>query len=315
MDWKRVAGGLVGLAIGDALGVPVEFRSRDILRQDPVVGMRGYETHGQPPGTWSDDSSLAFCTAESLVGDFDPEDMGKRFVRWYAEAYWTARGEVFDIEGTPLKAIQKLSRGTKAESAGPTSEWDNGNGSLMRILPVALRFAADPLDVLLQKAHIASRVTHGHPRAQMACGIYVAVVRSLLAGESPHQSYQDAIGDVSEYYGARDPFRHEVGHFRRVLSGIVPRLTEDDVQSDGYVVHTLEASLWCPLCSPTFAQAVPKAVNLGGDSDTTGAVTGGLAGALHGSDSIPAEWKARLSRLDDISDLARRLWQATVGTS
>ncbi|MCH8185314.1 MAG: ADP-ribosylglycohydrolase family protein [Chloroflexi bacterium] len=314
MDWGRVAGGLVGLASGDALGVPVEFVSRNILRRDPVVAMRGYGTHMQPPGTSSDDSSLAFCTAESLVQGFDLEDMGTRFVRWYTQAYWSACGEVFDIGGTTLEAIQRLSLGTKADRAGPTGEWDNGNGSLMRILPIALRFATDPLDQLLEKAHLASRVTHGHARAQMACGIYVAMARRLLRGDSPHESYKNVIGEVSEYYGDDDLFGDEIGHFQRVLSGSVPQLPEDGVQSDGYVVHTLEASLWCLLHSTTFEQTVLKAVNLGGDSDTTGAVAGGLAGVAYRVDSIPADWKEELARRNEISDLARRLWQATVGT-
>ena len=128
MDLEKITGGLVGLAAGDALGVPVEFVSRDVLRQHPVEAMHGYGTHSQPPGTWSDDSSLAFCATESLVEDFDLEDMGRRFVRWHAEAYWTARGEVFDIGGTTCEAIHRLSRGTSADSAGPNSERDNGNG-------------------------------------------------------------------------------------------------------------------------------------------------------------------------------------------
>ena len=276
--------------------------------------MRGHGTHAQPAGTWSDDSSLAFCSVESLVQGFDLEEMGNRFVKWYAEAYWTARGEVFDIGGTTLEAIHMLSLGTKADRAGPTGEWDNGNGSLMRILPIALRFATDPLDQLLEKAHLASRVTHGHARAQMACGIYVAMARRLLRGDSPQESYRDVIEEVSEYYEDRDPFGDEIGYFQRVLSGSVPQLTEDQVQSDGYAVHTLEASLWCLLGSTTFEQTVLKAVNLGGDSDTTGAVAGGLAGVVYGVVSIPADWKEQLARRNEITDLARRLWQATVGT-
>ena len=136
----------------------------------------------QAAATWSDDSSLAFCTAESLVQGFDLEDMGNQFVKWYAEAYWTARGEVFDVGGTTGEAIHRLSRGAKADCAGPTGDWDNGNGSLMRILPIALRFATDPLHVLLEKAHLASRVTHGHARGQedLSPDTQAAEARTLL---------------------------------------------------------------------------------------------------------------------------------------
>lgn len=184
----------------------------------------------------------------------------------------------------------------------------------MRFVPIALRFGTDPLDQLLEKAHLASRVTHGHPLSQMACGIYVAMARRLLLGESPHGSYGASIEEASEYYGSREPFAHEVGEFQRVLSGRIPKLDEDDVQSDGYVIHTLEAGIWCLLRSTTFRETVLKAVNLGDDSDTTGAVAGGLAGVAYGLDSIPAGWQEQLARRHEILDLAKRLSNATTIT-
>ena len=309
MDLDRVAGGLVGVAIGDALGVPVEGVSRERLSREPVTGMGGNGAHHQPSGTWSDDSSLTFCTAESLMNGLDLSDMGQRFLRWLQEGYWTPHGAAFGIGGTTWEALQRLARGVPAGEAGPTGEGANGNGSLMRILPVAVRFAGEDLSAALEKAHLASRVTHGHPRAQIACGIYVAMARRLLAGERPAGAYQATVAEARDYHDSTE-YAPELPHYSRVLDGRLQDLAEGDIQSDGYVVHTLEASLWCLVTSAGFSEAVLKAVNLGGDSDTTGAVTGGLAGAAYGLRAIPDEWLSVLARTDDILELANRLWKS-----
>ena len=133
MNQNVVRSGLLGVAVGDALGVPVEFTGRPELRDNPVHGMRGMGTHLQPPGTWSDDSSLTFCLAESLTGGYDLEDIAGRLCRWLDESYWTARGEVFDVGRTTARAIHALGRGAPPTEAGGRGEWSNGNGSLMRI--------------------------------------------------------------------------------------------------------------------------------------------------------------------------------------
>lgn len=172
---ERVLGGAWGAIVGDALGVPVEFTDREERKKHPVTDMRGYGSHDQSPGTWSDDSALALCTVESLLNGFDLHDIGQRFVRWYREGHWTPGGNVFDIGGTTRSAIISLSRGTDPEVAGD-DENCNGNGSLMRILPVALRFADSTADQLLFRVHQASSLTHRHLRSQMACGFYCLMV-------------------------------------------------------------------------------------------------------------------------------------------
>jgi ADP-ribosyl-[dinitrogen reductase] hydrolase len=210
MELNQVAGVPIGLAVGDALGVPVEFSSRESLRENPVKGLRGYGTYKQPPGTWSDDSSLAFCTAESLCHGFDTKDLGQRFVRWQREGYWAAHGHAFDIGTTTRTALQALSEGVEAEEAGPKNDWDNGNGSLMRILPVALRYGNEPLESLQDKAHRASKVTHGHHRSQMACGIYVYFAARLLSGEGIEDALQATIEQVKPYYSGHREFSREL---------------------------------------------------------------------------------------------------------
>ena len=306
MDSDRARGALLGLAVGDALGVPVEFTSRTARDADPVQDMRGGGAHGQAPGTWSDDSSLAFCTAESLVAGWDLDDMGRRFVDWLCHGYWSARGAVFDVGATTYDALIGLERGRPAQDAGRTDEDSNGNGSLMRILPVALRFHdAEPAD-LVDKAHQASRLTHGHPRSQVACGIYVLLARRLARGTNVADACRLAAEDTTVTYEGSELGR-ELAHFGRLLGGSLATVERARVSSSGYVVDTLDAAVWCLLTTDSFPECVLAAVNLGSDTDTVGAVAGGLAGLAYGVDAIPTRWLDQLARRADIVDLVDRL--------
>ena len=140
----RILGGLWGAIIGDALGVPVEFMSREQVRRNPITGMRGYGTFNLPPGSWSDDSSLLLCTVESLLNGFDTDSMGDLFIRWLTEGYWTPWGKTFDVGASTMSSIGRMIREVPPEEAGGRGENDNGNGSLMRILPVGIFFARQP---------------------------------------------------------------------------------------------------------------------------------------------------------------------------
>jgi ADP-ribosylglycohydrolase len=298
----RILGGLWGAITGDALGVPVEFKSREEVRRNPVKGMQGYGTFNLPAGSWSDDSSLMLCTVESLLNGFDTGLMGQLFIKWLNDAYWTPWGDTFDVGGATHSGIKRMMRGVPPEEAGGISESDNGNGSLMRILPVALYFAGYPVQEMLNAAHRASSLTHRHTRSQVACGIYSLMVSALLKGESPHDSYAYAADQAKRSYDKK-PHSDELVHFERILTGNVHRLPENEIQSGGYVIHTLEAGIWCLLNSDTFAEAVLKAVNLGDDTDTTGIVTGGLAGITYGINAIPEEWVNTIARKEDIEKL------------
>lgn len=304
MNQERIHGALCGAVVGDALGVPVEFQSRQTRRIDPVTGMRGFGTHRQPAGTWSDDSSLLLCTVESLAscGGFNPVDLGQRFVRWESLGYWTPHGEVFDVGVATSGAISKLASGTAPEEAGGGDEYSNGNGSLMRILPMALWYGESADEDLAVFAQRASSLTHRHRRSQMACAFYCLLVRRLLAGENAMEAFEGARQSFGRIYDS-SPFVQERLHFQFLESGRLGRAPEIEIDSSGYVMHTLTAAIWCLLTSHTFAETVLKAVNLGGDTDTTGCVAGGLAGALYGEDSIPAEWLAAIARHDDLAAL------------
>ena len=309
---------LLGLAVGDALGVPVEFASRLARAADPVTGMRAYGTHGQPAGTWSDDSSLTFCLAETLArpggrnGPPDWTDFARRAINWLDAGYWTATGERFDVGGATRTAIGNLRRGVAPAAAGPRSEFDNGNGALMRILPLLFhqtwRAEALDLDAAWALTSAAATVTHGHPRSTLGCFLYLLVARGLLRGQAP-AAYAAMQQSAREWLAGSAPgiVQAEKHRYAAVLEGTLPGLPERQIHSSGYVVHTLEAALWCLLEYDTYAAAVLAAVNLGDDTDTTASVAGGLAGLAYGEGRIPPEWLAVLARREDIAQLAARL--------
>lgn len=303
--------GLLGLSIGDALGVPVEFTSRDERIKSPVTSMVGYGTWGMPAGTFSDDSSLTFCLAECLCNGFSLDNIANSFYRWYHEGYWTATGKVFDIGNTTFLAIADYKRGVPPLQAGGKSEYSNGNGSLMRILPMAYCYQKWAFQELITRTHQVSCITHAHLRSQMACGIYVTIAIFLLEGEKPQQAYEKGLEKIQAIYSERK-YANQISYFERVFSGEIAKLPIDEIKSSGYVIHTLEASLWCLLNSSSYAEAVLKAVNLGGDTDTTATVTGGLAGIYYGIDNIPKEWIEQIARKQDIVDLAERFDKAVL---
>jgi len=296
----------MGVCVGDALGVPVEFTPRADLLKHPVTTMSGYGTYNQPPGTWSDDSSLTFCLADSLCQGFDLNEIARSFCRWYRDRLWTPHWEVFDIGNTTLQAIWNLRHGASPGESGLASDRSNGNGSLMRILPIAFTYQTVDFAELIDRTHQVSKITHAHVRSQMACGIYIAIAINLLKGQDLTSAYLQALQDIRNIYQSM-PYANELGHFERVLSGNIHHLTVDEINSSGYVVDTLEASLWCLLTTSNYAEAVLKAVNLGQDTDTTAAVTGGLAGIYYGWDHIPTAWVEQIARKDDIIQLADRL--------
>jgi ADP-ribosyl-[dinitrogen reductase] hydrolase len=304
---EDVLGGLFGLCIGDALGLPVEGAPRALLKKKPVEEI-GYteQLRGVPPGWWSDDSSLSFCLAESLLKGFDLEDIANRFVRWLLEGYWTPGGKAFGIGGTTYRALERIRGGAAAAESGGTDEYSNGNGSLMRILPLAIFLFDAPVAERYRKTHLVSAITHAHPRSQVACGIFVELACRLLRAKDRESSYRETKEAAARYYGTHR-YAGQLVYFKRILESDISACDESEIRSSGYVVDTLEASLFCFLNGKSYEDAVLRAVNLGGDTDTTGAVAGGLAGIFYGYSSIPERWIRRIARKDDILGLAERV--------
>ncbi len=307
---------LLGVATGDALGVPVEFVSRGMRDDNPVTGMREKGSHNQLAGTWSDDTSLTLCLAEMLCKPYDIKTLAGYFVNWKEHGFYTARGYVFDIGIATSVAIQQLAIGVEPVLAGGTDEYSNGNGSLMRILPLLFYIKDKPIEQRFSYTREVSSLTHRHIRSVIACFIYLEYARLLLAGVDKVAAYKQMQQTVLSYL--KDNYvcsEEELNKFHRVLGLKVGNydinplidLEIDEVNSAGYVIDTLEASLWCILQTNNFSEAVLKAVNLGNDTDTTGAVTGGLAGLLYGAETIPAEWLALLAKRTEIEELADRM--------
>ncbi|WP_294233542.1 ADP-ribosylglycohydrolase family protein [uncultured Chryseobacterium sp.] len=303
-----VKAGIFGVCVGDALGVPVEFRSREQLKRSPVTTMRSMGTHHQPAGTWSDDGSLTLCLADSLCNGYDLENMALKFLQWYNAEIWTPLGRVFDIGIATSQAIHRIGKGTFPTLCGGNSEFDNGNGSLMRILPLAFYLKdEEDIETLYRTVKEVSSITHGHFRSVFACFVYVVFAIELIKGKNKEEAYthiQKMALDFSENQGFNPK---EIRLFDRVLKNDMSKYPEVEISSGGYVLYSLEASLWCFLNSESYSEAVLKAVNLGEDTDTTGAITGGLAGIYYGFEAIPEEWIEVLARKEDIEKLCEKL--------
>jgi ADP-ribosylglycohydrolase len=298
---------LFGIAVGDALGVPVEFRSRESIAQKPVTDMMGFGSHDQPPGTWSDDSSLTFCLADVLAEGYDLQHIANSFVGWLYDELWTARGEVFDVGIATRAAIERVLRKVRPDLAGGFDESSNGNGSLMRILPLLFYIKNKPIEERFAITKDISSITHGHIRSVIACFYYLEFARKLLTGTDLFVIYDELKADISAFLNSTTINPDEILLFSRLLNGNVYELLETEIQSSGYVLHTLEASIWCLLTTTNYRDATLKAVNLGLDTDTIGAVNGGLAGLCYGYETIPEHWRLMLARNKDIDTLAGRL--------
>ena len=269
--------------------------------------MTGNGTHNVPVGTFSDDGSLTFCLAEALTLDFDLNNIGQNFVNWYKNNYWTARGDVFDIGNTTQQAIFRLESGIRPDLAGGIDGNSNGNGSLMRILPLFFYLLDKKSHERFEITKQVSSITHGHIRSVIACFYYLEFAKQLFEKKDKFEIYEDLKKEMTDDLLLFSDTPSEIEVYNRLLKGNIYELSEEKIHSSGYVVHTLEASIWCLLTTDNYKDAVLKAVNLGEDTDTTGAVTGGLAGLLYGADDIPKKWIDKLARRDDIDDLAERM--------
>ena len=307
---------LMGLSIGDALGVPVEFQSRHSLSLKPVTSMIGEGIHSQPAGTWSDDSSLAFCLAESLCKGYDLKDIGRLFLKWKYESYWTAHEEVFDIGIATSCALEAFKLSNNPFTSGGRADEDNGNGSLMRILPIIFLVKDLAIEKRFQIVKDVSSITHAHTRSVLGCFIYMEYALELMKGREKYEALTKMQETVNQFLNMNAiASEKEMGLYNRILQNDtipydcspIDSYFEAEIFSSGYIVHTLEASIWCFLKTSNYAESALRAVNLGKDTDTTGCVTGGLSGLYYGYENIPEDWKNVIAKRKEIEDLAERL--------
>ncbi len=312
-DQQVIKAVMLGHAVGDALGVPVEFKTRSYLLQSPVTDMMGYGTYPVPAGAWSDDTSMSLAAMDSLAnGKIDYFETMVNFKKWLEQGEYTPTGNVFDVGRTCFQAIRNFTYGVYNKenpsvedivSCGLVREFENGNGSLMRIHPFALmtwfdkRLTADYEDIIDK----ASALTHGHERSKLACKIYTEILFHLL--EDPQKrSVMTALRKAKNKYRENT----EYPHYTRLFDENFKSLSVGDIKSTGYVVDTLEAAIWCILTTDSYRECVLKAVNLGSDTDTVAAIAGGLAGALYGYDAIPQSWLDTLIKREYIEEMCER---------
>lgn len=301
---------IMGGIVGDALGVPVEFKGRNA----GITDMVGYGTYNMPPGTWSDDTSLTMCLMENLLAEKDENDLMNRFVAYQDKGYWTPYGEMFDIGIATANAISRFKQGLPAVQCGGNTEYDNGNGALMRIAPLVFTLLQEP-SFQLRKKEIEriAHVTHAHPRSTLGTIIYVEFLINLYEKHTPLDSLKMALHTCQEELAREHQYMNECKAYERIFNLSLLEADRDSIRSDGYVVHSLEAALWCFFTHNSYEDAVLEAVNLGSDTDTIAFITGTLAGIYYGMDNIPEKWVNTLASKDKLIDLCERFGDFCVG--
>ena len=295
--------GLIGFVVGDAMGVPLEFTKREDLLKQPVTKMIGNGTYNLPAGTWSDDTSMMIATIDSInaKNTIDLKDIALKFSAFKNHASYTATGEVFDIGNTCRMAIDRFEENREDPTlCGLDDITANGNGSLMRILPIAYYAIEKKLKEyeILELVRQISSITHAHEISVMGCYFYVRYVIFLLNGKDKYSAYSMA---RCVDYGM---FKEETQEaYKRLIKDDISKVKVNDIKSTGYIVDTLEAVIWVTLKSENYKEAVIGAINLGDDTDTIGALTGALAGIIYGYDFIPEEWKDAIAKKEYLMDI------------
>jgi ADP-ribosyl-[dinitrogen reductase] hydrolase len=296
---ERYRGAMMGLAVGDALGVPAEFQSRGSFPK--ITEMIGGGVFSLNPGEWTDDTSMALCLGKSLIDNngFDAKDQMDKYWSWIEAGYMSSNGRMFDIGDTTSEALCKY-RKTGDPMAGEDNPKRAGNGSLMRLAPIPLFFSGNNNDHVKYAAFMSS-TTHATKTCIASCVFFSHLIWKSLWGLQKSDIFKE---DADRWFTKLTPDIH-----LNIASGAYQNKTEGQIKSTGYVIHTLEAALWSFYTTNTFEEGCIKAVNLGDDADTTGAVYGQLAGAYYGFDSIPKRWLDKVVLSDIIIDIADKLYE------
>ena len=306
--WKRIRGGLYGLLIGDALGVPYEFSSpanipeRHFIEMSPPSGfVRAHPS--VPVGTWSDDGAQALVLLDSLVkcSSLDLKQFTDGLMTWYRKGFMTPDEHVFDVGNQTRQALENYARNGNPLTCSPSEDWSNGNGSLMRTLPCAFMSASAPTDIIT-RARQQSMPTHAHLRSQLACSLYSLMAWQMVEGKSPVEALDYAQDTLEE---AVHPT--ERAELRILLDGRM-----EPSKGTGYVVDSLWSAIRCVLASSDYENCVRNAISLGNDTDTTACIAGGLAGILYGEQGIPVHWKEALRGRDIVENVLGHLATAEV---
>lgn len=306
---NKIYGGLFGFCVGDALGVPVEFSTREERKKDPIKEMRAYGTYHQPFGTWSDDTSLTICLIDAINRGYSIKGVAENFADFYKKGCFTPYGEVFDIGNSTRGSIIKICAGKNPIECGGRTETDNGNGSLMRILPIAFYGKKFSEQELIKLTEEVSSLTHAHKRSKLACIFYVELAIQIILGYEKEEALDRTIAFIEN--NCAYIYSDELSNFGRILSKEIVNVAEDEIKSTGYVIDTLEAVLWVFFHTDGYRDTILKAINLGGDTDTIAAIVGGIAGIYYGLNDIPKEWLQSIAKKEELYKMFKQFYAAT----
>lgn len=301
---EKVKAGILGFITGDAFGVPVEFTVRSQRKRDLIKEMIGNGSHPVPEGTWSDDTSMTLATFDSIRerGNINYQDIMDKYCEWVFNKKYTATDLVFDVGSTTGYAIDNYHKNNMSPTeCGGREDNNNGNGSLMRMLPIVyyLHYIELDNDTKMDIIKNYSSLTHGHEVSILGCAIYNDYMNNLLKGYGKEDAYLEL--DIDKY---REYFSEEsIERYRRILKHELDEAEEDSIKSTGYVVDTLEACIWTILHTNSYEEAIIEAVSLGDDTDTVAAITGSMAATIYGEESIPERWLSKVRKVDYVINI------------
>lgn len=314
--YRIMKDGIWGLIVGDAMGAAVEFGERWMRDFDPVKEMRSGGMFEVPIGGWTDDTSMALATLQSLKSGYHPVDIMEQFVAWLRHGKYSLFTYPIGIGKQILRAIEAYEKYGDIHTCGPSTERDNGNGSLMRILPVCLygyskqKAQEMSTEEVLVMIHEVSGLTHNHMRSKIACGLYYFMMCEVIERQGTLlECMQKGLDKGFQFYRTNDignvagDSETELAHYKRLENlYIFKEEVREHINSTGYVVDTLEAAVWCLITEDNYERTILEAVNLGLDTDTIAAVAGGLAGLYYGYEGIPEEWIQNIKKKDIIEE-------------
>lgn len=287
----KIKSAIYGFVIGDAMGVPVEFEDREKLMESPVTNMLGYGSYDVSKGVWSDDTSMTLATMDSIIvnkNKLNYNDIADKFCEWINNAKYTATNEVFDIGTTTKYSLMRCwNNNIDATKCGGNAISENGNGSLMRMLPIAFYCFYNKMEDndIINIVRNTSSITHAHEISIIGCYMYVKYIIFILSNNNKTESYK-LLQKIDYSIFNKD----NINLYERIIKEDISKYSLDTIKSTGFVVDTLESALWVILNTENFNEAIIGSVNLGGDTDTIAAITGSIAGILYGYDSINEKW-------------------------
>ncbi|MBN2694557.1 ADP-ribosylglycohydrolase family protein [bacterium] len=302
MSIDKIRGAILGAVIGDALGVPFEFLRRDSFSKNEIKQMKGWGTHNQPPGTWSDDSSMSLILIDIIITGYTPKKLMDSFIKWKNSGLWTPHGELFDIGISTQNALNRYeSYVISPTDVGGDDVCNNGNGALMRIYPIAFWLLKSSFEKRLNIVREISSLTHRHIRSIIASMFYIEYLILLLNGKDKFTAFYEVKKIVAPLIPTE-----EIQVFKNIFNENFIFYPRDQINSGGYVIDTLEAFFWIFLNYGNYQDAVIESVLLGDDTDTTATVVGCAAGIYYGVKSIPHEWIEKIVKLNEIEELSKK---------